>query len=72
MTHLQCEMEMPDLMERAYRLFKQLNPTGNHLSMFATDDGCCVMGFRTSTGGEIRDTIVDCYKSPRGTYRRTK
>ena len=72
MTQTQCEREMLDLMERAYRLFKQLNPTGSHLSMFATDDGCCVMGHRPSANGEVKETIVDCYKSPQGTYRCTR
>ena len=48
MTRRECEQRLLDLMEQAYALFKLYNPDGNHLTMFATKDGQCAMGYITA------------------------
>ena len=67
MTRRECEKKLTDLMEQAYALFKQFNPDGNHLSMFATDDGNQVLGYLRKDGQSI--TIIDGFKAPNGCYR---
>lgn len=65
MTKRECEKALVDLMERAYRLFREYDPTGNHLSLYATGDGCCATGF----SGETNKTIIlDGFKSASGNY----
>ena len=62
-----CEKELLDLMESAWDKFKECHPKGAHLTMFATVDGCCVMGYKPSAKGMER--VVDGYLSPYGDYR---
>ena len=70
MTRQECERELTDLMEQAWNLFKAYAPDGSHLTMFATKDGSCAMGY---TGDVVeRVNIIDGYKSPRGCYRYGK
>lgn len=66
MTKRECEKALVDLMEQAYRVFKEYDPSGYHLSLWATDLGCCVMGF----GGEEGDKgiVLDGFKSASGEY----
>ena len=70
MTRQECEMKLADLMEQAYRLFKEFDPAGNHLSMFATDDGSCAMGYSGQDGSRVN--IIDGFKAANGCYRTTK
>lgn len=67
MENRACEKKLLDIMAGAWTLFKEYNPKGVHLTMFATADGCCVMGFKPSADG--RDRIVDGYLSPDMCYR---
>ena len=67
MTRQECEMKLADLMEQAYRLFKEFDQTGRHLSMFATDDGCCAMGYSGQDGNMFN--IIDGFKAANGCYR---
>lgn len=57
-----------DLMDAAYGLLKRLYPDANQLSMYASEDGACVNGYRVAPS---RDTskIIDGYKSPEGDYQ---
>lgn len=57
-----------DLMEEAYALLKRIYPEANQLSMYASEDGACVNGYRVAPS---RDTskIIDGYKSPEGDYQ---
>ena len=57
-----------DLMEAAYSLVKQQYPEVCQLSMFASDDGTCVAGFREAMCWD-NSRIVDGYKSPEGNYQ---
>ena len=66
MTREQCERKLLDLMEEAYDLFSRMH-NGNHLSMFATDDGCCVMGYTDVAGRQVN--VIDGFKSADGFYR---
>ena len=54
MTRQECERRLTELMEQAYALFKEFNHDGGHLSMFATNDGCCVMGYVLNNGERVR------------------
>ena len=65
-SNTRCEKRLLDLMEEAYRVFKQHNPEGCHLSMFGTADGYCVMGYET-VGGDKTQTLDGC-KSVAGYY----
>ena len=67
MTRKECEKKLLDLIEEAYKVFKEYDPTGNHLSIFATDRGHCAMGYRISPLES--ETIIDGYKSMVGYYR---
>ena len=67
MTSRECEEKLLNLMADAWALFKEYNPNGAHLTMFATADGCCAMGYKPSAEGKER--IVDGYLSPDGCYR---
>lgn len=62
-----CEKKLLDMMDDAWTLFKAYHPKGVHLTMFATADGCCVMGYKPSADGKER--VVDGYLSPDGCYR---
>lgn len=70
MTRQECEMKLADLMEQAYRLFKEFDQTGRHLSMFATDDGSCAMGYSGQDGNRVN--IIDGFKTANGYYRLSK
>lgn len=59
MTSKECEKKLLDLMNEAYRIFRENTPGGNHLSMFATDDGCCVMGYKPVDG--VKNLVVNCF-----------
>lgn len=67
MTRKECEKKLLDLMEEAYKIFKEYDPTGNHLSIFATDNGHCAIGHRIYPLKS--ETIIDGYKSMDGYYR---
>lgn len=67
MTRRECEKKLTDLMEQAYKLFKEFNPDGNHLSMFATDDGYCAMGYTGKHGDRVN--IIDGFKGANGYYK---
>ena len=67
MTRKECEKKLLDLLETAWETLKAFNPEAEHLDMFTTKDGHCVMAFSGPRGNRRR--IVDGYKSPRGSYR---
>ena len=67
MTTRECEEELLNLMADAWDLFKEHNPKGVHLTMFATADGFCVMGYEPCANGKKR--VVDGYLSPLWEYR---
>ena len=64
MNNVECEKQLLDLIERAWQLFVEANPEGWHLSMFATKDGCCAMGYRAS--GDARMLVLDGFRPGRG------
>lgn len=71
MTRKECEKKLVDLMEEAYKVFKEYDPTGSHLSMFATDDGHCAMGYKVAWVEPFKFetiTIIDGFKSMNGCY----
>ena len=70
MTTRECEKKLLDLMANAWDMFKEYDQKGVHLTMFATVDGCCVMGYKPCADGKER--IVDGYLSPYGDYRISK
>lgn len=57
-----------DLMDAAYGLMTQLYPEANQLSMYATEDGACVQGYREAPCWEHRQ-FISGYKSPDGDYQ---
>ena len=63
MTKRECEKQLADLMELAFRVLKEYNQDCNHLSMFASHDGSCVMGYI----GRF-ENVVYCYKETNGNY----
>lgn len=67
MTTRECEKKLLALLDEAYVVFKEFNPDGDHLTMFATENGYCVMGYKPCADGKER--IVDGYLSPNGCYR---
>lgn len=67
MTRNECEKKLLDLMRQAYHVFREYNPEGNHLSMFATVNGHCALGYRVAPWDS--ETIIDGYLSPDGCYR---
>ena len=72
MTNRECERRLLDLLAEAWLIFQAYDPHGHgtHLTMFATADGHCVMGYKPSADGMKR--IVDGYLSPYGDYRFSK
>ena len=70
MTNRDCERRLLDLLAEAWLIFQAYDPKGTHLTMFATADGHCVMGYKPSAEGKER--IVDGYLSPSGDYRLSK
>ena len=66
MTRKECEKKLLDQLEAAWDLFKAVYPEAEYLNMFATADGCCVMGGKPSADGKER--VVDGYLSPDGYY----
>ena len=64
MTRAECEKNVLDLMEEAFLVFNSRFPNGSHLSLFATKDGSCAMGF-----SDHKEILFDSYKSPEGTYK---
>lgn len=66
-TRRECERKLIDLMESAYGIFREYDPNGQHLTMFATRDGICAMGCKYDGGRTV--WTVDGYKSPEGYYR---
>ena len=70
MTTRECEKKLLDLLDEAWALFREYDPRGDHLTMFATADGRCVMGYKPSIDGKER--ILDGYLSPAGDYRYSK
>ena len=67
MTTKECEKKLLDQLENAWKTLKAFDPEAEHLDMFTTKDGHCVMAFSGPRGNRRR--IVDGYKSPRGSYR---
>ena len=67
MTKRECEKRLLDLMAEAWDVFREYEAEGYHLSMFATEDGCCMTGYKPSADGKER--VVDGYLSPDGCYR---
>ena len=70
MTRQECEKKLTDLMEQAYRIFREYAPDGGHLDMFASEDGHCAIGY--ARRDDKHKIILDGYKSPDGRYRTTK
>lgn len=67
MTRQECEKKLVDLMEQAYLVFKEYDPSGYHLSLWATDIGYCAMGFGGEEGN--KGVVVDGFKSAGGNYK---
>ena len=67
MTRKECEKKLLDQLEAAWKTLMAFDPKAEHLDMFVTVDGGCVMGFKPSADG--RERIVDGYLSPDGCYR---
>ena len=67
MTNKECEKKLVDLMSEAYAVFKAMHPEGDHLSMFATNNGSCAMGYKTMDGK--KKLLLDTFKTAYGTYR---
>ena len=67
MTRKECEKKLLDQLEAAWKTLKAFDPEAEHLHMFATKDGHCVMAFSRPRGNRKR--IVDGYKSPTNSYR---
>lgn len=67
MTTRECEKKLLALLDEAYVVFKEFNPDGDHLMMFATENGYSAMGYKP--GAEGKERIVDGYMSPIGNYR---
>jgi len=70
MTNRECEQRILDLMSEAWRIFKEYDPRGDHLSMFGGEKGWCAMGNSIDNGHTVLE--IDCYKSPSGGYRFTE
>ena len=64
-----CEKRLLDLMDEAYKVFKECYPDACHLSLFSSDDGCCAMGYIENDG--IRVSVIDGFKGPNGWYKFT-
>ena len=67
MTRKECEKKLLDQLENAWKTLKAFDPEAEHLDMFTTKDGHCVMAFSGPRGNRKR--IVDGYKSPTNSYR---
>ena len=66
MTRKECEKKLLDQLENAWKTLKAFDPEAEHLDMFTTKDGHCVMAFSGPRGNRKR--IVDGYKSPTNSY----
>ena len=62
----ECEKRLLDLMDEAYRIFRDCYPDAYNLSMFATNDGCCAMGYKVESDNRV--LLIDAYKNPKGVY----
>ena len=69
MTKRDCEKRLLDLMAEAWDVFREYEAEGYHLSMFATEDGCCMTGYRIVDGEKRR--FVEGFKTHDGLYRLT-
>ena len=71
MTVREREKLLLDMMESAWKLFREYCPAGYHLSMFATEDGYSVMGYtrRSVKHLSVEDLILDGIKTADGHYR---
>ena len=67
MTRKECEKKLLDQLENAWKTLKAFDPEAEHLDMFTTKDGHCVMAFSGPRGNRKR--VVDGYKSPTNSYR---
>ena len=70
MTTRECEKRLTDLMETAWQIFKQYDPEGKHLELFATKTGFMATGYKGQSG-DLK-IIVNGYKSPEGRYLYSK
>lgn len=68
MTEKECERKLLDMMDAAWRLFKDLYPEADGLSMFGNTFGNCAMGYKRDAAGNVV-YIVDGYLSPSGERR---
>ena len=68
MTDRECERKLLDMMDAAWRLFKDLHPEADGLSMFGNTFGNCAMGYKRDADGNVV-YIVNGYRSQSGDYR---
>ena len=70
MTTRECEKRLTDLMETAWKIFKQYDPEGKRLELFASKTGFMATGYKGQSG-DLK-IIANGYKSPEGRYLYSK
>lgn len=67
MTKQECEKKLLDMMEDAFKLFREYDSRCTRLTMYGTNEGCAVFGDIKVNDNMIVFNIHG-YKKPNGSY----